>query len=403
LGGGDRRTRTARDRNRTRVIGQLRAWGVTTQADIAQQTGLSRATVSSIVAELRADGVVREVEAETERVGGGRPPVLLRLDASAGLAVGVDLGHSHVRTAVATLAHEVLAEACCEMDVDHEAEGPLETAARMVSEVLGQARVDSVKVIGVGLGLPGPVDRARGVVGSRSILPGWVGVHAADELEARIGLRVEVDNDANLGALAEARWGAARGCTEVVYIKISTGIGAGFILEGRPYRGATGTAGEIGHTSVDPAGRFCYCGNRGCLETVAAGPAVVEALRRGNQQPTLAEILAEAAAGDNASRRAIAEAGRHVGVAVANLCNLLNPQRVVVGGQLSQAGDVLLDPLRESIDRYAVQAAAENVEVVPAAFGVRAEVMGALALALLESERPLARPLVASSQGGARD
>jgi predicted NBD/HSP70 family sugar kinase len=385
------------------VIGQLRAWGETSQADIARQTGLSRPTVSSIVAELRAEGIVCEVERPLQRSRGGRPAVLLRLDASTGVAVGVDLGHSHIRTAVATLAHEVLAEASCDIDVDHQAEGPLDMAARMVKEVLAQAGVGNAHVIGVGLGLPGPVDRARGVVGSRSILPGWVGVRAADELAQRTGLPVEVDNDANLGALAEARWGAARGCSEVAYIKISTGIGAGFILHGRPYRGATGTAGEIGHTSVDPAGRFCYCGNRGCLETVAAGPVVVEALRRGNQELTLAEILVEAAEGDNASRRAIAEAGRHVGVAVASVCNLLNPERVVVGGQMAEAGDLLLEPLRESISRYAVQAAAETVQVVPAAFGARAEVMGALALALLESERPLAHALDASSQGEARD
>jgi predicted NBD/HSP70 family sugar kinase len=272
----------------------------------------------------------------------------------------------------------------------------------MVHEVLSQAGAGRSRVVGVGVGLPGPVDRKRGVVGSTSILPGWVGVRAAEELEARLGYPVEVDNDANLGALAEASWGAARGCTEVVYIKISTGIGAGFILDGRPYRGATGTAGEIGHTSVDPAGRFCYCGNRGCLETVAAGPALIEVLRRGNQELTLAEVVAMALAGESTSRRAVAEAGRHVGVAVANLCNLLNPERVVVGGQLAAAGDVLLDPLRDSIRRYAVQAAAESVDVVPAAFGDRAEVMGALALALLESEQLLAGRS-ASSQGGARD
>jgi glucokinase-like ROK family protein len=384
-------------------VGQLGASGVASQADLARATGLSRATVSSIVAELRADGLVVEVETVDARAGGGRPPVVLRLHDSAGVAVGVDLGHTHVRTAVATLAHEVLAEAYCEIDVDHESQRPLDLAGAMVGEVLDRAGVDPSRVIGVGLGLPGPVDRGRGVVGSRSILPGWVGVRAAEELQQRTGLAVEVDNDANLGALAEASWGAARGCTEVVYIKISTGIGAGFILDGKPYRGASGTAGEIGHTSVDPAGRFCYCGNRGCLETVAAGPAIVEQLRRGNQDLTLAEVLAQAAAGDNAGRRAIAEAGRHVGVAVANLCNLLNPQRVVVGGQLAEAGDILLDPLRESIRRYAVQAAAETVEVAAAAFGPRAEVMGALALVLLESERLLAHGYDASSQGGARD
>src|SRR5205807_716058 len=169
----------------------------------------------------------------------------------------------------------------------------------------------------------GPVDRARGTVGSSSILPGWVGVRAADEMSRRIGLAVEVDNDANLGALAELNVGAGRGCSELAYIKASTGIGCGLVLGGQPYRGATGTAGEIGHMSVDERGAFCYCGNRGCLETLASGPAIIDMLQRSQGDDlTLADVVTMARAGQAACRRAIADAGRHIGVAVANLCNL---------------------------------------------------------------------------------
>jgi predicted NBD/HSP70 family sugar kinase len=148
-------------------------------------------------------------------------------------------------------------------------------------------------------------------------------------------------------------------------------------------RGATGTAGEIGHTTLDERGALCYCGNRGCLETVASGPAITRLVAEGNgEAPSLAEVIERAAAGDVRCRRAISDAGREIGVAVAGLCNLINPERVIIGGLLSRAGSILLQPLRESIRRHAVQAAAERVEVRAASFVERAELLGALALAL---------------------
>jgi predicted NBD/HSP70 family sugar kinase len=154
-------------------------------------------------------------------------------------------------------------------------------------------------------------------------------------------------------------------------------------VNGRPYRGIAGTAGEIGHLRVDDGDTFCYCGNRGCLETLASGCTILEMLERSQRRPlTLAEIVTQAVDGQPACSRAISDAGRHIGVAVANLCNLLNPERVVVGGVLGLAGELLLAPLRDSFLRYAVRAAAESVEIVPGQLGERAEVLGALALAL---------------------
>lgn len=385
-----------RDRSRASVVAKLRERGVVSQADIARETGLSRTTVSGVVAELRNDGLVIEVEPAESRPRstsrGGRPPVLISLTHRAGAVVGIDLGHSHVRVAAANLGHSILAERMCQLRVDTDAAGALDCAAELVREVVEAAGLDSSMVLGAGMGIPGPVDRAHGVVGSNSILPGWVGVRAADEMRRRIGIPVEVDNDANLGALAECTVGAGRGCSELAYIKLSTGIGCGLVLGGHAYRGATGTAGEIGHTCVDEGGQFCSCGNRGCLETLASGPAIVEMLRRSfGEDLTLDRILALALAGEAACRRAIEDAGRHIGVAVANLCNLLNPQRVVVGGHLSLARDVLLEPLRDSFRRYAVQAAADSVEIVVGQLGERAEVVGAIALGLRSFEPLLVR------------
>lgn len=367
------------------MIGLLRARGVISQAEIARETGLSRTTVSGVVAELREAGLVVEAADGGVRTEsrGGRPPVPISLSPSLGAVVGVDFGHSHVRVAVADVGHRVLAERERSLHVDPDAAGSLDLAAELVAEVLAEARVPRSAVLDVGMGVPGPVDRSRGVVGSATVLAGWVGIRAADELSARLGLPVEMDNDANLGALAEHTFGAGRGCSDLAYLKLSSGIGCGLIVNGRPYRGTAGTAGEIGHLRVDDGDAFCYCGNRGCVETLASGCAIVEMLERSQRRSlTVAEIVTLAIEGHPACGRAISDAGRHIGVAVANLCNLLNPGRVVVGGALGGAGDLLLAPLRDSFLRSAVRAAAEAVEIVPGQLGERAEVLGALALAL---------------------
>ncbi len=388
--------------NRHRVMEVLRHHGRVSQADIARATGLSRSTVSTLVLELRTAGLVTEFECGRSEVSprrrsapGGRPPVLLGLDDSAGMAVGIDFGHSHVRVGVANLSHQVTAERYREFHVDNDAAGALGAAAAMVGEVLTDAGIGHQRVIGVGMGIPGPIDRRTGTIGSASILPGWVGLAPADEMAHRLGLPVEIDNDANVGALAEVYWGAGRGHTEIVYVKASTGIGAGIVTSGQLYRGAVGTAGEIGHTTVDEQGPLCRCGSRGCLETVAGGVAVVEQVRSTQLRDlTLARVLELAAAGHPACRRAIADAGRQVGVSMAAVCNILNPELIIVGGHLSEAGDLLLGPLRESLRRYAVRAAAESVGVVRGVLGERAEMLGALALVLQSTDRFLSERLV---------
>ncbi len=372
-----------RERNRERVIAVLRTLGRTSQADIARTTGLSRTTVSTLVGELRDSGLVFEVDTKAPERRGGRPRVQLVLQDSSRAVVGIDIGHSHVQVAVADLAHNVLAERRYDLAVANRAVEALDASSRMVEEVLAEAAVQRDAVICAGIGIPGPVDRARGTVGSATILPGWLGLRIAAEMEGRLGLPVEIENDANCGALAELTWGAGRDCSNFAYIKAATGIGAGLVIDGRLLRGASGTAGEIGHTTLDESGALCYCGNRGCLETVASGPAILQLVGQGRAETlTLGRVIELAAQGDVRCRRAISDAGREIGVAVAGLCNLINPERVIVGGLLSRAGELLLQPIRESIRRHAVLAAADRVEVMPAVFVERAELLGSLALAL---------------------
>jgi len=372
-----------RGRNRERVLGALRERGRVSQADIARITGLSRTTVHTLVSELKDSGVLREVEAGVPDFRGGRPSVLLMLRESSLAVVGIDFGHSHVGVAVADIGHNVLAERRCDLDVSHDARAALDAAARMVDEVLTEARVERKSVIGAGIGIPGPIDRARGTAGSATILPGWIGVRIGEEMHDRLGMPVEIENDANLGALAELTWGAGRECSNFVYVKVSTGIGAGLVIDGRVLRGATGTAGEIGHTTLDESGALCYCGNRGCLETVASGPAIIQLVGPLNGEvPTLARIVELAVAGELRCHRAISDAGHEIGIAIAGLCNLINPERVIVGGLVSRSGEVLLQPMRESIRRHALLAVAETLDVRPAVFVERAELLGSLALAL---------------------
>jgi len=389
---------TLRRLNRLRVIHALRDEGLISRAEIARRTGLSRSTVSSLVSELQADGLVIERPEPAAAHGdqGGRPPILLSFDASAGVAVGIDFDHHHMRVAVSDLSSRILAERERELDTDHAAHEGLDAAAELVAELLAEAGVDEARVIGAGMCLPGPVHRPTGVVGSTAILPGWVGVAAAEEMRRRLDLPILVDNDANLAALAEAAFGAGRDAKDLVYLMISSGIGAGLVLNGRLYRGAEGLAGELGHVLVDAEGPVCRCGNRGCLETVAGTDALAELLRRSHGDGLDGRaIVRMAREGDLGCRRVIADAGRAIGKAAAMLVNVLNPELLIVGGDLSDAGELLLDGVRESLERSALPTAVQAAKVVAGSLGDRAEVLGAIALVLSEAERdhPL-RPMV---------
>ena len=388
---------TLRRLNRLRVIHALRDEGLISRAEIARRTGLSRSTVSSLVSELQADGLVIERPESATAHGdqGGRPPILLSFDASAGVAVGIDFDHHHLRVAVSDLSSRILAEREQSLDTDHLAHEGLDAAAELVGQLLAEAGLGPERVIGAGMCLPGPIHRPTGVVGSTAILPGWVGVAAAEEMHRRLDLPILVDNDANLAALAEAAFGAGRDAKDLVYLMISSGIGAGLVLNGRLYRGAEGLAGELGHVLVDADGPVCRCGNRGCLETVAGTDALAELLRRSHGEGLDGRAIVRLARdGDLGCRRVIADAGRAIGKAAATLVNVLNPELLIVGGDLAEAGELLLDGVRESLGRSALPTAAQAATVVAGSLGDRAEVLGAIALVLSEAERDLPlRPL----------
>ncbi|MFF4172742.1 ROK family protein [Streptomyces sp. NPDC001744] len=367
--------------NLERVVRAVRMAGSLTQAEIARATGLSAATVSNIVRELKDGGTV-EV---TPTSAGGRRARSVSLSGDAGIVIGVDFGHTHLRVAVGNLAHQVLAEEAEPLDVDASAAEGFDRAEQLVKRLIGATGIGTDKVIGVGLGVPGPIDVSSGTLGSTSILPGWSGINPAEELSGRLGVPVHVDNDANLGALGELVWGGGRGVKDLAYIKVASGVGAGLVIDGRVYRGPGGTAGEIGHITLDESGPVCRCGNRGCLETFTAARYVLPLLRPSHGPDlTMERVVRLAREGDPGCRRVIADVGRHIGSGIANLCNLLNPSRVVLGGDLAEAGELVLAPIRDSVSRYAIPSAARQLSLAQGALGGRAEVLGALALVLSE-------------------
>ncbi|MCE7082645.1 ROK family transcriptional regulator [Streptomyces sp. ST2-7A] len=367
--------------NLERVVRAVRSAGSLTQAEIARTTGLSAATVSNIVREL---GDLGTVDVRTTSAGGRRARSV-SLSTDAGIVVGVDFGHSHLRVAVGNLAHQVLAEEAEPFDVDSSADQGFSRAEELVARLLAMAGVDRDKTIGVGLGVPGPIDVETGTLGSTAILPGWRGINPREELAGRLGVPVHVDNDANLGALGELVWGSGRGVRDLAYIKVASGVGAGLVINGQIYRGPGGTAGEIGHITLDESGSVCRCGNRGCLETFTAARHVLPLLHANHGTDlTMPRVVQLAREGDPGCRRVIADVGRNVGHGVAQLCNLLNPTRVVLGGDLAEAGELALGPIRDSVSRYAIPSAARRLTLVPGALGGRAEVLGALALVLRE-------------------
>jgi predicted NBD/HSP70 family sugar kinase len=375
-----------RARNRARALGVLARRGAASQADIVRTTGLSRTTVSSLVAELLRDGLVVE-RADSARPAsspsGGRPATLLSLEPSSGGFVGIDFGREIVRVAIANRAGELLVDTRSDrFEVAHDAREALAVAEAMVSRVLSGAHLEADRVIGAGVAVSAPVRSNSPGFASGVIFPSWAEVNVAEFFGERLGVPVHVGNDANLGALAETTFGAGRTRRNVFYVMLSEGIGGGVIIDGRIYLGQTGAAGELGHIVVNPDGQVCRCGNRGCLATVAGGAALTAALRQiHGPHMTVDELIALSGEGDPGTARLIADAGEAVGRVVAGMCSLLDPELVIIGGELAPVGRPLLDSIHASLERW-ISPASGHYPVVLGELGGKAEVLGAIALAM---------------------
>jgi predicted NBD/HSP70 family sugar kinase len=364
--------------NRLRVLDAVREHGALTQVEIAGVTGLSAATVSNLVKELDTVGAVLL----SPSIRNGRRAVRVSVAASQGLVGAVVFGDRDVRVALGTGGDEVLAQKRMPLPADHAADEGIDRGARLIHELIANSGHLPTDVRAVGVGLPAPIDTVTGLVGSDGILPGWRGVDVRAVMEEALGAKVLLDNTANLAALGEFKFGALQGISNGVFIKASYGVGAGLILGGELFRGSAGTAGEIGHVTIDEDGPVCRCGNRGCLDTFVGVQAVLGALRDSHGALTLRDVISRALDGDAGCRRVLEDAGRHIGVAVAGVVNLLNPEVVALGGQVARVGEIVLKPMRDAIERCAIPSAAASVDVrVGALAPEAADVLGALALA----------------------
>ncbi|WP_123309264.1 ROK family transcriptional regulator [Cellulomonas sp. PhB143] len=366
-----------REANRARIVSAVQQRGSLTQVELAGTTGLSPATVSNIVKELSAAGVLHTAPSTRS----GRRAQLVTLARSLGLVAGVHFGARSMRVALADASLRVISEERMPLAPDHRADVGLRRAAMLVEEMAASVEAGAGELLAVGIGVPAPVDVRTGTVSSAGLLRGWDGAEVGTELGATFGVPVGVDNDANLGALAEARLGAGAGYDPVVYLRVSHGVGGGIVLGGQLLRGRRGAAGEIGHVTIDENGPVCRCGNRGCLETFV-GSHVLVGMLAGRGHLTLADVIAGALAGDAGCRRVVYDAGQHLGVAAANLCNIVDPEVVVVGGQLAEAGELLLDPMRTALEQRTLPSAAGPPQVLATSLGAWAEARGALVVAL---------------------
>jgi predicted NBD/HSP70 family sugar kinase len=363
-------TASLRAANQHRVLSVLREHGdkaTHTQAEIARLTGLAPATVSNIVRDLTAEGLL-DIDP-----GSGRRGSAVRLSTSAGIVVGIDFGHRHVAVAVGDLTGRVLSEE----RVSVEPQGH-ESGLGLAASILARIDPGVGPLRHVGLGLPAPV--VNNVVKSSAIFPGWEGVDARAAAEAVFGAPVQVENDANLGALAEHRQGHGRAHSSLVFVKIASGVGAGIVIDNHLFHGADGTAGEIGHLTVDEQGPMCRCGSRGCLETYTSSEHMLRLVDPTLPGATFTDLVAAATAGNVAAQRVLEDAGLHLGWALASVLNLLNPGIVIVGGAMSRAGDLLLEPTRTGLRRHALDSVAQT-PIVISQLGERASLVGAVQLA----------------------
>lgn len=356
----------------------IRDQGPVSRSELSRAIGLPRSTTTAVVAELLRDGLIVETPGRGAGPGSGsgRPATRLSLSRPEGLVAGFDFGHRHIRVAVATGEGQILAEESLQFDVDRHAEGALDAAGELFDAVLERAQVSAGAVRGAAAGIPAPLNSRTNRVASPTILASWVGLDPAEELERRTGLTFLLDNDAVLGGLGEMTYGAARDFTDFIYVKASNGIGAAMVLNGRLYRGSQGTAGEIGHTQIDSSGAWCRCGNRGCLEAIVS----VDVVRR-QLEPLGLDPLNRHDMEHPVARKVLSQSGRTMGVVIANLCNTLNPEAVILGGDLASTGPQFTDGVRDSVRHLAQPGLSVDTQVLATSLGGRAELLGAVACA----------------------
>jgi glucokinase-like ROK family protein len=396
--GGPRRYPLVEDRVQAEIMACVRAEaGPISRARLIEALDSSRGKISAEVARLIEKGLLAEDGlAESE---GGRRSSLLVIPPSAGLIAAVDIGATSIDVALTTLGSELVAQKGEPADVR---EGPLSVLDRvktLLSELIDEQAAGPGDVLAIGVGVPGPVEQASGLLTVPPIMPGWDRFPIRDAFAGEYAAPVFVDNDVNVMTLGEYWGGVAKGVADVIFVKIGTGIGSGIIVGGRLHRGAQGCAGDFGHICVDPDGPLCSCGNTGCLEAMAAAPAIVlqaERCAREGESPPLLALLQEkgeltmkdigeaARRGDYCALTIIRRSGRLIGQTLASAVNVLNPSMIVIGGGVSRVGNALLAEVRSAVYQRSLPLATRNLPIVMSELDDVAGVVGASAMAARE-------------------
>ncbi|MEX5301493.1 ROK family transcriptional regulator [Kocuria sabuli] len=353
-----------------------------TRAELAQLTGLARSSVASRVDTLMGLGLVAPYGGAAST--GGRPPSLFALNPGARAVVAADIGATHARAILADLSGRELAEERQALTIGDGPDAVLGWLAGTVGTLLARGGLPASELAAIGIGLPGPVEHRTGRPINPPIMPGWDRFDVPARVQESYDVPVLVDNDVNIMALGERsfHW---PGTTELMFVKVATGIGAGIISGGSLQRGAQGTAGDLGHVRVAYGGEVvCRCGNTGCLEALAGGPALVAALneRTGGTLTSSQDVIELVRSGDAGAVQVIRQAGRDIGDVLAACVNLINPSVIVIGGSLAQAGEHLLAGIREVVYQRSLPLATEHLRIVPSVAGDRAGVTGAAVLAI---------------------
>ena len=313
--------------------------------------------------------------------------------------IGVDLGGTNLRTAIVGSDGQILVK---HKEATRAVEGWMKVVARLIDNIKRQLEIGAqmgAEVFAVGVGAPGVILVDKGIVVKSPNFPDWNNLPLKAELEKALKIPVYIENDANAAALGEKWRGAGRDIKSMIHLTLGTGVGGGIILDNKIWHGADGMAGEIGHMTLIPDGRQCTCGNTGCLETYASARGIVQSFREELEKQKLpaAEILKEitsekvyqaAREGDAVARRVMKEMGRMLGIGIASLINIFNPERVVIGGGVKDAWPLFIGATHEEIMKRAFQVPAERTEIVPSLLGDDAGMVGAAAVALeLQSTR----------------
>jgi predicted NBD/HSP70 family sugar kinase len=353
--------RHIRESNRGLVLNYIREQKTLPRSELAPYTGLSRTAIGNIVDELVQEGIVLQVD---HRTGDDRRTMLLSFNARAGYVLGGTLGRQHLTILLADLVGTPLQRLDIPFSTTEGPEEGLPRLSKTLKSFVTEHHIEWKEIVGIGLGIVGPLDPLLQSTTTPTPFSGWAGVAIQPALEKALGIPVYLDNDGNMGALGESRYGAGRNEQDMIYVKVGSGIAGGLILNSRLYRGCAGTAGEIGHIPVDFNGTLCYCGRNGCLETVAGKQGILlEAQRSSPRVTTIIQVIEAAREGNPGCIHALERAGTYLGFALASLVNTLNPCLIVLDGSTMQAGEMLLRPLRATLEAHSLQIPFDHARV----------------------------------------